>query len=65
MCICVYVLRNYDVLVSVFMCDFIFHIELIRVGKAMDKDMEESVRAQAMINRKEGKRPLSDYQKQI
>lgn len=31
----------------------------------MDKDMEGSVRAQAMIYRREGKRPLSDYQKQI
>jgi hypothetical protein len=31
----------------------------------MDKDTEENIRKQAVIYRKEGKRPLSNYQKQI
>ena len=39
----------------------------IQVAKSMDKEMEENIRAQAVIYRKKGKRtcPLSDYHKQI
>ena len=37
----------------------------MQIAKPFSKEMDEKSRAQAVIYRKEGKRPLIDYQKQI
>ena len=37
----------------------------MQIAKPFSKEMDEKIRAQAVIYRKEGKRPLTDYQKQI
>ena len=37
----------------------------MQIAKPFGKEMDEKIRTQAVIYRKEGKRPLTDYQKQI